>query len=259
MSGDIVFEMKVVTKEFPDIKALDRVSFTVRAAEVHALSGKIGAGKSTLMKVLSGVSQADKGDIYLRGERVAFHHLLELLAQGVSVIYQEFSLRPDRTVAQNIFLGCEPVRCSGVLDADRMRRETQKVLALFEDHHRFGPDTRVGELDVTQQQMVEIAKELSLNIHVIVMDAEGLDDKQIADLEDLLAGGTCDALIVSPNTTAALTRAVESACEQLPAIVFDRSVNTDCPVTFIKPVGGNGFGISPASSSQPTPPKARTF
>lgn len=77
----------------------------------------------------------------------------------------------------------------------------------------------------------------------VVTDAEGSDDKQIADIDDLLAGGTCDVLIVSPNTTAALTPAVERACEQLPVVVFDRGVNTDCPVTFIKPIGGYGFGI----------------
>lgn len=80
----------------------------------------------------------------------------------------------------------------------------------------------------------------------IVTDAEGSDDKQIADIDDLLAGGNCDVLIVSPNTTAALTPAVEKACEQLPVIVFDRGVNTACPVTFIKPVGGYGFGIQSA-------------
>ncbi|MCP4384118.1 MAG: ABC transporter substrate-binding protein [Hyphomicrobiales bacterium] len=77
----------------------------------------------------------------------------------------------------------------------------------------------------------------------IVTDAEGSDDKQIADIDDLLAGGKCDVLIVSPNTTAALTPAVEKACGQLPVIVFDRGVNTQCPVSFIKPVGGYGFGI----------------
>lgn len=77
----------------------------------------------------------------------------------------------------------------------------------------------------------------------VVTDAEGSDDKQIADIDDLLAGGSCDVLIVSPNTTAALTPAVERACEKLPVIVFDRGVNTNCPVTFIKPVGGYGFGI----------------
>ena len=80
----------------------------------------------------------------------------------------------------------------------------------------------------------------------IVTDAEGSDDKQIADIDDLLAGGQCNVLIVSPNTTAALTPAVERACEQVPVIVFDRGVNTDCPVTFIKPVGGYGFGIQSA-------------
>lgn len=80
----------------------------------------------------------------------------------------------------------------------------------------------------------------------IVTDAEGSDDKQIADINDLLAGGNCDILIVSPNTTAALTPAVEKACEQLPVVVFDRGVNTQCPVTFIKPVGGYGFGIQSA-------------
>ena len=81
----------------------------------------------------------------------------------------------------------------------------------------------------------------------IVTDAEGSDDKQIADIDDMLAGGQCDVMIVSPNTTAALTPAVEKACEQLPVVVFDRGVNTDCPVTFIKPVGGYGFGIQSAS------------
>ncbi len=81
----------------------------------------------------------------------------------------------------------------------------------------------------------------------IVTDAEGSDDKQIADIDDLLAGGKCDIMIVSPNTTAALTPAVEKACKKLPVIVFDRGVNTQCPVTFIKPIGGYAFGISSAS------------
>ncbi len=80
----------------------------------------------------------------------------------------------------------------------------------------------------------------------IVTDAEGSDDKQISDIDDLLAGGQCDVLIVSPNTTSALTPAVEKACAELPVIIFDRGVNTNCPVTFIKPVGGYGFGIQSA-------------
>ncbi len=95
----------------------------------------------------------------------------------------------------------------------------------------------------TMQAEVDLHPEIG---EFVVTDAEGSDDKQIADIEDLLAGGSCDVLIVSPNTTAALTPIVERACEQLPVIVFDRGVNTDCPVTFIKPVGGYGFGIQSA-------------
>lgn len=99
----------------------------------------------------------------------------------------------------------------------------------------------VGYTDMKQE--VTLHPEIGEFIHV---DAEGSDDKQIADIGDLLAGGNCDVLIVSPNTTAALTPAVEKACEALPVIVFDRGVQTDCPVTFIHPVGGYGFGIQGA-------------
>lgn len=99
----------------------------------------------------------------------------------------------------------------------------------------------VGYTNMTEE--VKLHPEIGNFVHV---DAEGSDDKQIADIADLLAGGNCDVLIVSPNTTAALTPAVEAACERLPVIVFDRGVETDCPVTFIHPVGGYGFGIQGA-------------
>lgn len=99
----------------------------------------------------------------------------------------------------------------------------------------------VGFTDMTEE--VAAQDDIGELIHV---DAEGSDDKQIADIDDLLAGGNCDLLIVSPNTTAALTPAVEKACEELPVIIFDRGVNTDCPVTFVHPVGGYGFGIQGA-------------
>lgn len=166
---DVLFEMRGITKEFPGIRALDSVSFDCRAGEVHALVGENGAGKSTLMKVLSGVYQAEQGDIFLRGDKVHFNHPSQSLAQGVSVIYQEFSLLPDRSVAQNIFLGREPMK-GGRLDTAAMRSETNEVLRKFGDKHRFDADTLVGSLDVAQQQLVEIAKALSLNAQVIVMD-----------------------------------------------------------------------------------------
>lgn len=99
----------------------------------------------------------------------------------------------------------------------------------------------VGYTNMTE----EVANHDSIE-NFIHVDAEGSDDKQIADIDDLLAGGDCDVMIVSPNTTAALTPAVERACEAMPVIVFDRGVNTDCPVTFVHPVGGYGFGIQGA-------------
>lgn len=99
----------------------------------------------------------------------------------------------------------------------------------------------VGYTNMTEE--VKNHESIGDFVHV---DAEGSDDKQIADINDLLAGGDCDVMIVSPNTTAALTPAVEKACEQMPVIVFDRGVNTDCPVTFVHPVGGYGFGIQGA-------------
>ncbi|MEP0522095.1 MAG: sugar ABC transporter ATP-binding protein [Hyphomicrobiales bacterium] len=169
MTGEVLFEMRRITKEFPGIRALDDVSFDCRAGEVHALVGENGAGKSTLMKVLSGVYRADAGEIFLRGNRVEFRHPLESLGQGVSVIYQEFSLLPDRSVAENIFLGREPGK-RGFLDHKAMRLATESVLDMFGGRHTFDADTIVGALDVAQQQMVEIAKALSLDAQVIVMD-----------------------------------------------------------------------------------------
>ncbi len=96
----------------------------------------------------------------------------------------------------------------------------------------------------TMQAEVDLHEDIANFIHV---DAEGSDDKQISDINGLLANGDCDILIVSPNTTAALTPVVETACEQLPVIVFDRGVNTDCPVTFIQPIGGYAFGAAAAN------------
>ena len=165
-----VFALEHIEKRFPAIKALDDVSFACNAGEVHALAGENGAGKSTLIKILSGVYQADAGRILLGGEPVRFAAPLDALRAGISVIYQEFSLLPDRTVAENIFLGREPVRRLGRLDHARMRAETERVLAMFGERRRFTAGTLVGELDVAEQQLVEIAKALSLDARVIVMD-----------------------------------------------------------------------------------------
>ncbi|MDZ5698580.1 sugar ABC transporter ATP-binding protein [Chelativorans sp. M5D2P16] len=182
-----ILEMRGIVKTFPGVRALDGVGFHCGRGEVRALVGENGAGKSTLIKILSGVYQADSGSILLEGSAVAFNHPVESLAAGISVIYQEFSLLPDRTVADNIFLGREPVR-RGIMDRARMRRETREALALFGSGHGIEPDSLVSELGIAQQQMVEIAKAVSLEARVVVMDepTAALDENECAVLFSII-------------------------------------------------------------------------
>ncbi|PVA05415.1 sugar ABC transporter ATP-binding protein [Thalassorhabdomicrobium marinisediminis] len=165
-----VIEMEGISKSFPGVRALSDVSFDVRPGEVQALVGENGAGKSTLIKILSGVYHADAGTVRMHGKAVHFTHPVDSLKSGIAVIYQEFSLLPERTVAQNLFLGREPRGRFGLIDTARMRRETRDVLALFAAAGRIDPDQTVGSLDVATQQVVEIAKAVSTGARVIVMD-----------------------------------------------------------------------------------------
>ena len=169
MSAAPVIAMANISKAFPGVRALNDVSFACYAGEVHALVGENGAGKSTLIKILSGVYKPDAGSVVLNGQAMAFKHPIDSLRAGISVIYQEFSLLPERTVAQNIFLGREMLR-RGVLDMAAMQAETRRVLDLFGAGTRVSPDTFVSDLDVATQQMVEIAKAISLDARVVVMD-----------------------------------------------------------------------------------------
>lgn len=169
MTTTPVIEMAHISKSFPGVRALHDVGFACHAGEVHALVGENGAGKSTLIKILSGVYRPDDGDILLNGQKANFRHPVEALRAGISVIYQEFSLLPERTVAQNIFLGREPLK-RGLLDTSVMRAETRRVLDLFGAGTRVSPDALVADLDVATQQMVEIAKAISLDARVVVMD-----------------------------------------------------------------------------------------
>ncbi|GGL71408.1 sugar ABC transporter ATP-binding protein [Wenxinia marina] len=181
-----VIEMRGITKTFPGVRALSDVSFDVRAGEVQALVGENGAGKSTLIKILSGVYRADSGEVRLGGTPVHFSHPVESLAAGIAVIYQEFSLLPERTVAQNLFLGREPRTRFGLIDARRMREESREALSLFAAAGRIDPDRLVGELDVATQQVVEIAKAVSTGARVVVMD-EPTAALNEAECEELFA------------------------------------------------------------------------
>lgn len=164
-----VIEMVGISKGFPGVRALNDVSFACHAGEVHALVGENGAGKSTLIKIMSGVYHPDAGEIRLNGAPLALSHPVEALRAGISVIYQEFSLLPERTVAENLFLGREPLK-RGLIDHQAMRAETRRVLDMFGAGARVSPDSLLADLDVATQQMVEIAKAISLDARVVVMD-----------------------------------------------------------------------------------------
>jgi ribose transport system ATP-binding protein len=163
-------ELRGITKRFPGVLALNGVRLDVRAGEVHALLGENGAGKSTLIKTVSGVYQPDGGEIRIDGRLVSVRNPHDAQALGISTIYQEFTLAPDMTVAENIFLGREPLRfpALSIVDRKEMTRRTRDVLTALDP--QIDADAPVRHLGVAQQQMVEIAKALSLDARLIIMD-----------------------------------------------------------------------------------------
>lgn len=179
--SDYIVELFQVNKNFPGVKALDNVSFNLKAGEVLALLGENGAGKSTLMKVLSGVYEKDSGVIKAFGEII--ENLTPKKAQdiGIAIIHQELNMCTHLSVAENIFLGREIVR-NGMLAQREMNAEAKKILDNLS--LEIDPETIVGTLPVSKQQMVEIAKALSTNAKVLIMDepTSALTAKEIEEL-----------------------------------------------------------------------------
>jgi ribose transport system ATP-binding protein len=164
-----LLRIQAAFKSFPGVAALQAVDFDLRAGEVHVLIGENGAGKSTLIKLLSGVYAADGGRFFLDGTEVAIGSVRRAQELGVATIYQEMNLLPELTVAQNIFLGREPRRAGGLLvDAASARRRSGELLASLGQH--LDPDTPVKSLSVPQQQMVEVARALSMAARIVVFD-----------------------------------------------------------------------------------------
>ena len=164
-----LFELRGISREFPGIKALDNVSFEIRAGEVHMLVGENGAGKSTLMKVLCGAHRADRGSFFHNGEPVTINDAAAARKFGIAVIFQDFTLVPYLDIAQNIFLGREfPGRLPGLIDRRRIHAEAKRVLDMI--GFDINPHTSAHQLGVAQQQMVEIAKALSQDARILVMD-----------------------------------------------------------------------------------------
>ncbi|MBC3787006.1 sugar ABC transporter ATP-binding protein [Spirosoma utsteinense] len=183
MTSDTILQVRGLTKTFSGVKALDDVQLTIRKGEVHALMGENGAGKSTLMKILIGLLTPDSGEILFEGNDLTTGNVGDVLKRGISMIHQEMLMIPELTVAQNIFLGRE--RSGGLLRWLDDRRLTEKAGALLEQMGvAIRPDMPVKYLSVAQMQMVEIARAISNNASVIIMDepTSALADAEVATL-----------------------------------------------------------------------------
>lgn len=183
-----LLRMEGITKTFPGVKALDNVNLTVNAGEVHALLGENGAGKSTLMKILNGVTgyKPDSGSIYVRGKKVRIDSIADAQKLGISIIFQEITMCPDCTVADNVFIGRQKSRF-GFVDSNYVNEQTQKILDRLE-LDSIHPNDVVRIMSVAQTQMVEICKALSYNADILVFDepTAALAEKEIIQLFEII-------------------------------------------------------------------------
>jgi methyl-galactoside transport system ATP-binding protein len=181
-----VLEMQGVTKQFPGVLALDDVSLFVKKGTVHALMGENGAGKSTLMKCLFGIYKMDIGKIIFNDKEYHFKHTADAMAAGVSMIHQELSNVPDRSVAQNLWIGREPVNAFNLIDHKKMYRDTKTLLEGL--NYRFDPNARMANLSISQQQGCEIARAVSYNASIVVMDepTSSLTENEVAHLFNII-------------------------------------------------------------------------
>ena len=179
---EVVLRADKICKSFPGVKVLDNVEFDLRKGEVHVLLGENGAGKSTLMKIFSGLYSIDSGDVYVNGEKAKIRNTSDSQALGISIIYQEFNLIPELTVAQNIFLHREPKTKLGNIDTRTMRKKSQELLTFLKS--TASPDDKVKSLGVAQQQLVEVAKALSTDAKILILDepTAALSEQEIAKL-----------------------------------------------------------------------------
>lgn len=183
---EAVLEISGIRKEFPGVVALDDVQFSLKRGTVHALMGENGAGKSTLMKIIAGIYTPDRGTIRLRGEEVKLHGPLDALERGIAMIHQELALMPYMTVAENIWIRREPRNSLKIINHARMAADTQ---ALFDKLRiDIDPLAEVRHLTVAQRQMVEIAKAVSYESDVLIMDepTSALTETEVEHLFEII-------------------------------------------------------------------------
>jgi ABC-type sugar transport system ATPase subunit len=183
---EAILSLTGISKQFPGVRALDNIDFSLLAGEVHALMGENGAGKSTLINIISGLLQPTSGKICVTGEEVVFANAIQAQKAGISTITQEFNLVPQLTVAENIFLGREPTGRIGLLNWREIKRHASEVLNELGLNVPLGQ--RVSYLSVGDRQLVEIAKALSMEFRIITMDepTAALNAAEVARLFEII-------------------------------------------------------------------------
>jgi len=177
--AETILRVEGISKSFPGVKALQKVSFDLRKGEVHILVGENGAGKSTLMKILTGVYHPNEGKLFLHDKEVTFETVKDSQENGIAIIFQEYNLVPNLTVAQNIFLGREPKTKFGFIDKKALTKAAREILDFL--HVSIDPNEMVAHLGVAHQQLIEVAKALSINSEILIMDepTATLSEKEI--------------------------------------------------------------------------------
>ena len=185
-NADYVLEVENVRKEFPGVLALDNVQFKLRRGTVHALMGENGAGKSTLMKIIAGIYTPDSGTFKLRGQDIRLKSPLDALENGIAMIHQELNLMGPMTVAENIWIRREPKNAWGLISHGEMRRRTEELFKRL--NIDIDPMIEVRMLSVANRQMVEIAKAVSFNSDVLIMDepTSALTEKEVTHLFQII-------------------------------------------------------------------------
>ena len=180
--AEYLLEVENVRKAFPGVIALDDVSCRLKRGHVHALMGENGAGKSTLMKIISGIYTPDSGSFRLKGQEIRLHSPLDALRYGIAMIHQELNLMAFMTVAENIWIRREPLNGFGLVRHGEMRRRTQELFDRLDIH--LDPDAEVRDLSVANRQMVEIAKAVSYDSDILIMDepTSALTDREVDHL-----------------------------------------------------------------------------
>ena len=181
-----IIEMRGISKSFGAVKALEDVNFSCRKGEVHVLVGENGSGKSTMLKIISGIYPADSGTMLMRGKPVRFRNPQEAQRAGIGMVYQELTVLPEMTVSQNIFLQQEPLNRLGLIDRGTMRRDLDDLMRKYQIN--VDPEDLVGDLSLDRKQLVEILKVLFKNPELLIFDepTSSLNAEEVEKLHGII-------------------------------------------------------------------------